>query len=359
MFMGSAKEQLGCWLNERWSTEIALRFSGLQRSTGPSWLDLKNRHEKISIDSISGGRVCHWRDSSALTVARVFPRVGARILQECLSHWPVSFERTPAGSSSEVPEVSFVVAVRGTGRLGQFQAVMKSLSAQCGVAVETVVVEQSSVKEFESFEGLNVRYLHTPVTCPDMPFNRSWALNAGAVEARGRIIVILDADMVVPTRFAAAIAQVMKEGVDVLRLSRLMFYLDRETSELVQSTDSLAQVQRVERVVQNTPNPMAILRDAYMRIGGHDESFYGWGGEDNEFLDRIRTLRISEGGFLPIIHLWHADSPSRGGDRNANHLKNCLEIPVSERIELLTSRQFGQPVPSVRWEDPAKFEGSQ
>jgi len=344
----SIKKLVGCWVHERGATELALRVPGL----GGDWQDLKNRHERISIDPISKGRVCHWADSSPLTVARLFPSVGARILRACLAQWPVSLETSDELPPITSPEVSFIIGVRGTRRLDQFRSVLKSIANQQDASIEIIVVEQSAGNDFQRLIPSHVRYLHTPLPHPQTPYNRSWALNAGATIARGRILVLHDADMLVPAGFAAAIAAVVQGEVEALRLPRLIFYMDQESSQAVQQTGRFDTVEEVERIVQNNPTPMAITREAYLRIGGHDESFYGWGGEDNEFLDRVRTLNVCEGAFLPIFHLWHEEAPNRSGDRNAAHLRSLLSIPACERIEGLVRRPLGQVHPSVSWTPP-------
>ena len=72
-------EAVGCWLRERWRAEVALN-RGLSELSGNTWLDLCNRRQKIEVDPVSGGRVCLWTGSSLLTAARIFPKVGARLL---------------------------------------------------------------------------------------------------------------------------------------------------------------------------------------------------------------------------------------------------------------------------------------
>lgn len=353
------RTQVGCWFHERSFAETALRFPKLLCLIGRNWLDLKNRHELISTDTVSKGRICHWKDSSPLTVARIFPHVGARILHESLRRWPVSLNPDSGFQTSpSAPDVSFVIGVRGTRRLDQFRTVIRSISNQRGVSIEIIVVEQSVTRDFESVVPTHARYVHTPLPHPQLPFNRSWALNVGANVASGRIVVLHDADMVVPAGFAAAIHETIQGSVEALRLPRFIFYLDRPSSELVQQTGRFNGVRQVDRIVQNNPTPMAITREAYRRIGGHDESFYGWGGEDNEFLDRVRTLNLSEGAFLPVFHLWHEEAPNRSGDRNAAHLQKCLSTPAAQRIDLLARRPFGQSVPSVSWVAPAGPETS-
>lgn len=342
------KQKIGCWLHERWRAELMMLFPEMLSARGFGWEDLKNRSEIVSRDDLTGGRVCHWRDSSVLTVGRTFPAVGARILHHVLRQWPVRFA-SEFNQPDSKPEVSFVIAVRGTGRLSQFQTTLASLMGQEDCATEIVVVEQSWQQEFQPSIPAGVRYVHTPISSPEVPFNRSWALNVGARAASGRVVVLHDGDYVVPSRFARAVAECVDGNVVSTRLPRLIFYLDQEESAGVQETRSFASVKRMQRIVQNNPTPMALSRESYLQIGGHDEAFYGWGGEDNEFLDRARTLEHCEGAFLPVIHLWHPEAPNRSGDRNRDSLDRILQTPAAERIRMLVDRDFGENLPSAKW----------
>lgn len=344
----SLKQKLGCWLNERWRTELILRTPALAKMLGMSWLDLCNRNERLSKDDQSGGRICHWKDSSKLTVSRFFPVVGQRILDLAMQEWPFRFA-TPEEIASKCrpanPDVSIVMVVRGTGRLPQFQATLASLLAQEGCEIEIVVVEQSEIKEFESFIPACVKYIHTPTS---VPFNRSWGLNVGVRNSNGRNIIIYDADMITPVAMAMSVCQQLDQGVkEALLLSRLMFYLDQSTSHRVQQKHSFEDNVFIENVTQNTNNPIAIRREAYLRIGGHDESFFRWGGEDDEFMSRLRTLKLVEGRYLPILHLWHEAASNKLGDRNQAHLTSCLNISVLQRIKTLSQKPFGEMVPSA------------
>jgi len=347
----SLRSRIGCWANERWRLEVVLRFPRLARWLGLSWLDLCNRHERLQSDPLSGGRICPWPFSSELTVARVFPETGARLLRHCLEHAPVDLGEATPVRADELPEASIILGVRGTGRMPQFQTCVRSLLAQKDARVEVIVVEQSWRPEFEASIPAGVRYLHQQCTSADMPYNRSWALNGGARIARGRVLILQDADMLMPERAVAQICRVMARGLDALRLPRLIFYLDQAGSEQVQARNRLPEDSVfVEKIAYNTRTPLAVTREAYADIGGHDEAFYGWGCEDDEFMARLRTRAICEGTLLPIVHLWHASAaagPSR--ERNIALREAALARPLDERIVELRARDWGASQPSMPW----------
>ncbi|MFT3807417.1 galactosyltransferase-related protein [Arenimonas sp.] len=304
----------------------------------------------MRVDSVTGGRACEWSDSSALTLTSVFPEVGGRLLRHCIDQWPVSFSDKPRESGGQDPVVSIIVGVRGRGRLEQFRSCLASLRAQVGVATEIVVVEQSWQREFSDIIPSGVVYVHQQSTSQDMPYNRSWALNGGAMVARGRILVLHDADMVLPERAAEEIVRAIDRGVDAVRLPRLLFYLDAESSAAIQRSREITADARMERVIANNRTPVAVTRDAYFAIGGHDERFYGWGAEDDEFMDRLRTRRIGEGAMLPVLHLWHQSAAAgEARSRNSTLLERLRLTAAEDRIAELGDRRIGASVPLAAW----------
>ena len=332
------RDLVGCWLNERWRTELALR------KTEPAdgcWLDLCNRSERLSRDAATGGRYCHWRDSSELTVSRVFPETGPRLLAKCLAEHPVHLEFGARALPSDLPGASVLIAIGGADRLPQFEIALASLRGQDHGDYEIVVVEQGAPSGLEDLLPPDVGYHWTPPQ--EDGFNKSWALNVAARAARGRHLLIQDGDYVVGRDYVSSCVAAL-ERVEALRPGRLIFKLDRDSTREVMAGRALLDAPGLEGIVQNNPTPLAVRAETYRRIGGHDESFFGWGGEDVEFLDRLRTASISEGGFLPLLHLWHPSAPKkRSGDRNRERHLARLGVPAPERIIALEKLDWGRP----------------
>jgi hypothetical protein len=216
--------------------------------------------------------------------------------------------------------------------------------------VEIVVVEQSWQQEFSDIVSEDIRYVHQQATSATMPYNRSWALNGGARVARGRILVLHDADMILPEGAAKEITRVINSGVDAVRIARLLFYLDEKSSAEIQRTASISKTARMERVIANNRTPVAVTRKAYLEIGGHDEAFYGWGAEDDEFMDRLRTRRVAEGAMLPVLHLWHPSAAAgEAGNRNRSLLKERRRTSPQQRIGILVRQGMGGAHPTSEW----------
>lgn len=314
--------------------EKAMRGLGAYRILAAPWVAMRNRHERLTLDG--RGARCEWLYTSDLHIAKVFPSAGRRLMARAFQDWPIELRDEPAQNNA--PEVSFVIGHRGHARLPHLLATLRSIAGQRGAAVECIVVEQSVERLVDSALPPWVRYIHTPVA-PDYDYNRSWTLNEGARIARGEVLVLHDNDMICPAFYAAEALARAREGWAFQQLKRFTFYLDEPDTAKVLATGRV-RTDVPSTVVQNLHGAsIAARRDAYFAIGGFDESFVGWGGEDNEFWDRAETTgRVYGFGYLPFIHLWHAPQSGKvmGGDAPAvRRWQELKDVPAEERIRRL------------------------
>lgn len=266
-------------------------------------------------------------------------------MRSALSQWPIDLSPAPP-APGERPDVTFIIGHRGMGRLPHLMATLRSIAASESATVECIVVEQAAAAELPALLPTWVRHVFTPVPRADYPYNRAWTLNTGAGLATGRILVLHDNDMLVPRRYAAELVARADEGARFLDLKRFTFYLTEEATN--QFFDRGSVTPAPSTIVQNLRGAsIAATREAYFEIGGFDEEFVGWGGEDNDFWERAESAGgINAFGYLPFVHLHHPPQPAKllGAEAPAVKRYHALRsVPASERIQRLRSREMGDP----------------
>lgn len=310
-----------------------------------SWISLCNRIEQLTPNPNGPGVHCDWKWGSELHACRVLPRLGRDLMETALRDWPIRFANGPISKSG--PRISFIFAHSGRDRVKQLCRTIRSVFAQQDVRVECIVVGQSP----SPVEGLlpnGIRFRHLEKGSLPGGWYKSWAYNVGARIATGDVLVFQDGDVCVPERYAAEVGRtILQEGYNAASLQRFLFYLDLATTQRIERKDTTEVRCVPERVFQNWKGgTIAVRRDAFFGLGGFDEGFVDWGGEDDEFYDRCGALHHCRYGYLPFIHLWHRPQQDRKLADNPNI--SCImpwrmQIPAAQRISELTSRDFGNP----------------
>ena len=312
-----------------------------------SWVMMRNRDERLMPSSDNSGVACDWQWTSDLHVAKVFPRLGLWLMKRALRDWPIESRNEPATElGQDSPALSFIIGHRGKERLPHLLATLRSIAAQREVEFECIVVEQSVTPEVKDELPSWVRYVHTPLPYAEMAYSRSWTFNVGARAARAEALVLHDNDMLVPRDYAKEIIRRIETGYEVMNLKRFIFYLSEAHSAAVMTGRKPLAAKPPETIVQNLEagGSLAITREAYFALGGFDESFVGWGGEDNEFWERASTRRVWPYAYLPIVHLWHAPQAGKVSDNRstAKLFEELSRVPVNERIADLTAKSKEQ-----------------
>ena len=148
------------------------------------------------------------------------------------------------------------------------------------------------------------------------PFNKSWGFNVAARQTARPILMFADADVVVGSSLESAI-ELCRNGVDAAKPYRRIVDLTADESRRVRNGDWTFVPQRPAQALPNREaqqefvvfggGVFVIGRGPYLTLGGFDERFVGWGGEDDAMTIKLRRvgMRLAECGERPALHLWH------------------------------------------------------
>jgi len=311
------------------------------------WKNMRNRQDVLLSDPENSGVTCDWEFTRPLHLCNVFPITGKWLLRRAMKSCPIRFAEPPGKESPEgnPPKVSFIIGHRGVERLPLLLMTLQSIAAQEDVSFECIVVEQDAEPLIRDALPGWVRYLYTPLFDPDQPYNRSKTFNDGVQLAQGNVLILHDNDMVIPVCYAATARDLFEKGYEVSQLKRFIFYLNETSTQTVVSEGDIPENVHCEQVIENAcgGGSLAISKEVYWEIGGMDEEFIGWGGEDTEFWDRCLTRKVWGYAMLPIVHLWHASQPSKravngNGALTAELADRRRAMPARERIRELMMR---------------------
>lgn len=303
------------------------------------YLAICNRNERLLVAPNGLGYQCDWRWTSELYAPKVFPKLGKWLMRRAMSTHPIPVLQVRPNCEASAVRVSFIIGHRGMARLPHLQATLRSIAGQRDASVECIVVEQEVESRLRPHLPEWVRLVHTPPPSPEMPYCRSWAFNVGAAHAKGSVLVLHDNDLLVSNDYAARILGCIDSGHDVVNLKRYLFYLSQAHTEAFFLGRANLLAYAPENIMQNAEGggSIAISLDGFEAIGGMDEGFVGWGGEDNEFWERAQTLRVWPWGNLPLVHLWHAAQPDKRDveSHTAQYYRSLAQINPRERIARL------------------------
>ncbi len=311
------------------------RYLPALAGSGAGYLALCNRTERLERAPDGSGYRCDWQWTSDLHAPKVLPVLGRWLMKCALADHPIRCLPQPE-KLSDNPEASFIIGHRGMERLPHLMAALESIAGQMDAAFECIVVEQETESQLAGKLPAWVRHIHTPPPVPGMPYCRSWAFNVGARHARGRMLILHDNDILVPADYASRHLARVSQAYEVINLKRFIFFLGAATTSAIFENRTLLDNLMPDSIMQNAEGggSIAITRTAFERIGGMDESFIGWGGEDNEFWERAQTCKVWPYGYLPLVHLWHPSQPGKyqGENPTLRHYRELSSIPAAARV---------------------------
>lgn len=256
------------------------------------------------------------------------------LVDSVLKEHPLSFVKGNFLLSD--PIVTFVIPYMDSGQNRQKSLFfsIQSIAGEFGGMARVVIVEQ----------GENISLLSI---CNEFPegfvkihllkrkkgdlFERAAALNLGVKRSITEWVVLHDLDICISQGYREFVNKINVSNYEVAwPLLTALFLDDQQTARLPDKQPQIAMscCRELESL------SLLIRRAAYWKIGGMNESFKGWGCEDNEFYDRASSLIIKPVRELVAFHCWHplADKRSSAANTNRKTLHGLRLQPIEKRI---------------------------
>jgi hypothetical protein len=211
------------------------------------------------------------------------------------------------------PIISLITTCKD--RLAHLKTTLPSFVRQKNV--ETIVVDYGCTQGTSKFINDNFKDVKLIQVTDDPIFNVSRARNVGAKNARGRYLFFVDADVEI--------------------ISSLYLWVNKNIKEntFFQFESSMGSV-----IIENK---------LFEKVGGYDEAFVGWGGEDRDFYFRLRLAGVKSEliksdilrGIKHDNSIRQLSSSAGGmGDIETSLATTKIYMNVKEDIRRLTNNQI-------------------
>lgn len=192
------------------------------------------------------------------------------------------------------------------------------------------------------------------------PFSKAAAVNEAAERARGRVFVILDADAYMD----ATVLQSCIDQIDnAVKAGRRLWYMPYNHLYRLSEVTTLRLLETSPTEPYSVPSPppeswreivddthsyghkfgamvQVMPREAFFLVGGMDDRFRGWGGEDVSFLRALDTLYCQhEVATADLCHFWH----ERPGDNPSSRHWIGQVFPTNSRLAQRYALAAGEP----------------
>ena len=251
--------------------------------------------------------------------------------------------RVGPSDKSKVPEITYVIPFRNTGRTDCIEMVISNIRAQRYPVIHIVIVEQDNHTNIDISKLQPVYYYLRHSENP--LFNKSLAFNLGVSKAPSEKLILHDADIMAQGHYTANISSVLDTN-DGCHLGKTVIYADKESTDRVCNSRCVDKSVKCERMVGYFEGgSLACTKHAYWQIGAFCQDFCGYGCEDCDFYQRLSSAAAwKEDRVFNFFHLWHG----RVQHWNAHHAENkdkatlLCSMSMADRVKLQHKRLVEQ-----------------
>lgn len=178
-------------------------------------------------------------------------------------------------------------------------------------------------------------------------FNKSWGFNVAVRQTSRAVLALIDADMLVDLNALSQAVKLTRTRAVATNPFERWHDLDLPTTLTIRQNGNTGAInfkavqgslQRREREHLNfCGGAFLIRRTTYLQLGGFDERYVGWGGEDNCMDVKLKRSGQPLGQVKDstAIHLWHPQSTASTFEQPnyACNLKMLQELMACDAVQ--------------------------
>ncbi len=246
-----------------------------------------------------------------------------------------------SSSADSFADVCIAISFRGrdTHRVQNLQRVLRHYQGLSDV--EILLVEQDSKPCALPGLASPVKriFVHNPGS-----FNKSWGFNIAVRQSTRSLIVLLDADTLLELNALTQAVKLTRSRTFATNPFDAWQDLSLAESETLLTTDTIdfksargSTQRRVHEQLNFCGGAFVIRREFYLQLGGFDERFLGWGGEDDHMEIKLKRSGQPVGKVQGStgLHLWHPQSKATTFDQPhyACNLKMVQELAACDATQ--------------------------
>jgi predicted glycosyltransferase involved in capsule biosynthesis len=219
---------------------------------------------------------------------------------------------------------------------------VKEMSKNLSIIIPISLSDESRIRAFKFVEKFYQQMFPEAElligVCNELPFPKAKTINKAVETSTGEILIIADADILIDPLLLRQAVKELETHTWVIPFQRVLNITKESTQELLKVKPQWPLPLKVEtrtRQFMGNGGINVVNRKHFEMVGGFDERFVGWGGEDDAFAYSLNHLcghakRLD----APVYHLWHERHNTGNYEANVNYLKPYLNGVDSIKEEI-------------------------
>lgn len=216
--------------------------------------------------------------------------------------------------------------------------------------LEIIIVEQDDSPKLQIDANLNI---HQFFIKNSEAYNRGWAFNVAVKQTEKNIFVFADADIFLSKEEYLLCFEATQKFEAITPTKT------KATNISISSHRNLAFEKIGQRELFTFAGGIVILtKNAFEKIGGWDERFEGWGGEDGAFSHVIFNMLISKTFDFEMFHIDHPRT-ELDGKQQPKYFENRKLDEEIQSMNNITLDRYIKKLKNIRQGNPNKYSTSE